>query len=82
MSVSEVPTPQNCTVEVSKDYQIPIPEAIREELHLESGDRVRISVGREGVVLQPAENPMRQYRGLFAGLGIVNNFEREPDREL
>ena len=63
-------------VTVSPKYQVVIPKAVREQLHIRPGQKVEAFAVGNRVELVPVE-PMQALRGRFPG---VPRLEREPDR--
>jgi AbrB family looped-hinge helix DNA binding protein len=66
-------------VTVSPKYQVVIPLSIRKALGLKPGQKVQVRE-RAGTIELVPEKPMSTYRGILKGM--VNDFEREPDRHL
>ncbi|MEO8539240.1 MAG: AbrB/MazE/SpoVT family DNA-binding domain-containing protein [bacterium] len=66
-------------VTVSSKFQVVIPLALRRELGIRAGQRVEVRAKDGRLELVPLK-PIREYRGFLKG--TVNDFEREPDREL
>jgi len=66
------------TVTISPKYQVVIPKAIREQLHLTPGQKVQAVALGDRVELIPVR-PARQLRGFLTG--IDTSVEREEDRE-
>ena len=65
------------TVTVSPKYQVVIPKAIRETLHLQPGQKMQI-VEYEGRIELIPERDIKELRGFLKG--IKTEFEREDDR--
>jgi AbrB family looped-hinge helix DNA binding protein len=65
------------TVTISPKYQIVIPKAIREQLHLSPGQKVQAVALGDRVELIPVR-PARELRGFLAGINTC--VEREEDR--
>lgn len=65
------------TVTVSPKYQIVIPKAIRQALHLLPGQKMQV-VEYEGRVELIPERDITELRGFLKG--INTEFEREEDR--
>ena len=64
-------------VTISSDYQVVIPEVIREELHLQPGQKVE-AIGYDGRIELIPVRPIREMRGFLRG--IDTTVEREGDR--
>lgn len=65
------------TVTVSPKFQVVIPLAVREELHLKPGEKLRVLRYQDRVELIPVR-PIQSLRGFLKG--IDTNIEREGDR--
>ena len=66
-------------VEISPEFQVVIPKAVRESLGLEAGQRLQVIQYRNRIELVPT----RDIRGMRGWLGgIDTRIEREPDRQL
>jgi AbrB family looped-hinge helix DNA binding protein len=65
------------TVTVSPKYQVVIPKAVREALHLRPGQKMQV-VEYEGRVEFIPERDITELRGFLKGLNT--EFEREEDR--
>jgi AbrB family looped-hinge helix DNA binding protein len=65
------------TVTVSPKFQVVIPLAIREELHLRPGEKLRVIRYQDRVELIPVR-PIEAFRGFLKG--IDTRIEREEDR--
>ena len=65
------------TVTVSPKYQVVIPKAIRDALHLRPGQKMQI-VKYEGRIELIPERDIKELRGFLKG--INTEFEREGDR--
>lgn len=64
-------------VTVSPKFQVVIPLAVREALHIEVGQKLQVLVLDNRIELLPVE-PARALRGFLAG--IDTSVEREDDR--
>jgi len=64
-------------VTVSPKYQVVIPKDIREEIHIEPGQRVQVMIYKGNIVLVPLR-PIEEMRGFLKGIDA--EFEREEDR--
>jgi len=65
------------TVTISPKFQIVIPLAVRRELGLRPGQKIRV-VERDGHIELRVLRPMEDYFGLFPGLDT--EIERDADR--
>ncbi len=65
------------TVTVSPKYQVVIPRAIREALHLRPGQKMQV-VEYEGRIEFIPERDIKELRGFLKGINTA--FEREEDR--
>lgn len=65
------------SVTVSPKFQIVIPQAVREQLHIEAGRKLQVLVYDKRIELLPLESP-QQLRGFLRG--IDTTVEREGDR--
>lgn len=65
------------TVTISPKFQVVIPKAVREELGLRPGQRVRALVVGQRIELVPVK-PMREMRGFVRG--VDSRVERDEDR--
>ncbi len=65
------------TVTVSPKYQVVIPKAIRQALHLRPGQKMQV-VEYEGRIEFIPERDITELRGFLKGINTA--FEREEDR--
>lgn len=65
------------TVTVSPKYQVVIPRAVREALHLRPGQKMQV-VEHDGRIEFILERDITELRGFLKG--INTEFEREEDR--
>jgi AbrB family looped-hinge helix DNA binding protein len=65
------------TVTLSPKYQVVIPLAVREALHLSPGEKLRVIRYQDRVELIPVR-PLQQMRGFLKGMDT--SIEREEDR--
>ena len=65
------------TVTVSPKYQVVIPKAVREALHLRPGQKMQV-VEYDGRIELIPERDITELRGFLKG--IHTEFEREEDR--
>jgi len=64
-------------VTVSPKFQVVIPRAVREALHIRPGQKVQVIQYADRIELIPIR-PTREMRGFLKG--IDTSIEREPDR--
>jgi len=68
---------------ISSKGQLVIPAELRRELRIGRGMRVRFKRIRGGIAIHPQYGDhIRRYHGIFAGLGLPPDIEREPDKEI
>ncbi len=67
------------TVTVSPNYELTIPQSIRERMNIKPGQEMEVFWYDGRIEFIPVRHP-RELRGFLAGL--ENDFEREPDRSL
>ena len=65
------------SVTVSPKFQIVIPQAVREQLHIEAGRKLQVLAYDNRIELLPLESP-QQLRSFLRG--IDSTVEREGDR--
>jgi AbrB family looped-hinge helix DNA binding protein len=65
------------TVTVSPKYQVVIPLAVREELRLQPGEKLRVLRYQDRVEMIPVR-PLKSLRGFLKGMDTT--IERERDR--
>jgi AbrB family looped-hinge helix DNA binding protein len=65
------------TVTLSPKYQVVIPLAVREALHLSPGEKLRVVRYQDRVELIPVR-PLQEMRGFLKGMDT--SIEREEDR--
>ena len=65
------------TVTLSPEFQIVIPKAIRESLHLTAGEEFRVLQYADRVEFIPVR-PIREMRGFLRGMDTT--IERDADR--
>jgi AbrB family looped-hinge helix DNA binding protein len=65
------------TVTVSPKYQVVIPKAVREALHLRPGQKMQV-VNYDGRIELIPERNIKELRGFLKG--INTEFKREEDR--
>ncbi len=75
-------TPLRAQAVVSSKGQVTLPAAMRAQLGLEAGSRIRFELRDRQLVITP-ELPISAYRGILKGydLGDIEP-EKEPDREF
>lgn len=64
-------------VTVSPKFQVVIPLAVREQLHIEAGQKLQVLAYEHRIELLPVESP-QTLRGFLAG--IATDVPREGDR--
>jgi AbrB family looped-hinge helix DNA binding protein len=62
-------------VTLSEQYQISIPEEIRDSLHLQAGQKFSISIQDNLISLMPKTN-IQSFRGILKGANIDNIRDR------
>jgi AbrB family looped-hinge helix DNA binding protein len=65
------------TVTISPKYQVVIPKAIREQMNLQPGQKIRVLAYGDHLSFVPAR-PIKSMRGFLKGMDAA--FERENDR--
>ena len=65
------------TVTVSPDFQVEIPQSVRESLGIQPGQKIQVLLYNNRIEFIPVK-PMRQMRGFLEG--IDTTIERENDR--
>ncbi len=70
-------SPDMDTVTLSPEFQVVIPKAIREALHLTGGEEFRVLQYADRVEFIPIR-PIREMRGFLRGMDTT--IEREDDR--
>ena len=65
------------TAIISPEFQVAIPQAIREALGLQPGQRMQVMLYQSRIELIPVRS-VREMRGFLKG--IDTTVEREPDR--
>lgn len=65
------------STKVSPKYQVVIPKAVREQLHIAPGQRLQVIAFRDRIEIIPYRS-IRKMRGFLSG--IDTTIEREPDR--
>lgn len=65
------------TVTISSKFQIVIPQAVREELRLTAGEKLRVIQYSDRLELIPVR-PIKELRGFLSGMDTT--IEREDDR--
>jgi AbrB family looped-hinge helix DNA binding protein len=69
------------TTTLSTKYQLVLPKAIRESLHLKPGQRFLVSVSERGIELVPCE-PLSELRGFLPGADTGMDDIRERDERV
>jgi AbrB family looped-hinge helix DNA binding protein len=65
------------TVTISPQFQVVIPQKVREAMGLRSGEKAKVFSFRNRIEIVPARD-IRTLRGYFKG--IATSFDREGDR--
>ena len=65
------------TAIISPEFQVAIPQAIREALGLQPGQRVQVLLYQNRIELIPVQS-VREMRGFLKGIDTM--VKREPDR--
>jgi AbrB family looped-hinge helix DNA binding protein len=65
------------SVSVSPKFQVVIPQAVREQLHIQPGQKLQVLAYEHRIELLPIEAP-QALRGFLAG--IATDVPREKDR--
>lgn len=66
------------TTTISPKFQVVIPKAVREQLHLKSGQKLTVVV-KGGVVHLIPEKPVEMFRGFLKGMN-TKDIREEEDR--
>ena len=64
------------TTKISPKFQVVIPKAIREKLHLKSGQKMMV-MAKGGVVYLIPEKPLESFRGFLRGMSAEDVREDE-----
>lgn len=68
---------------VTSKGQFVLPAAIRRRYHIRKGTRIRIEEVDRGILLRPiTDQSIEKVRGMFAGMGLPEDIEKEPDRDI
>lgn len=68
---------------VTSKGQLVIPARLRRALRIGRGTRVRFEQIKGGIAVYPKQvADIDRFHGIFAGLGLPPDIEREPDREI
>lgn len=67
---------------VTSKGQLVIPAAMRRAAGIDKGTRVRFEFIKGGIAIFPEQDPIDYYCGIFAGPGVPEDIDREPDREI
>jgi len=68
---------------VTSKGQLVIPAKLRRALRIEKGTRVRFERIKGGIGVFPQQfEDIERFHGIFAGLGLPPDIEKEPDREI
>jgi AbrB family looped-hinge helix DNA binding protein len=65
------------TTTVSPKFQVVIPKKIRQQMNIQSGQKMQVIQYGDRIELLPVR-PIKEMRGFLRG--IDTNIEREPDR--
>ena len=64
-------------VTLSKEYQIDIPQEIRDSLHLKAGQKFSLVVKDDLISLIPQKTTMESFRGILKGTNTDNIRDRD-----
>jgi AbrB family looped-hinge helix DNA binding protein len=68
---------------VTSKGQLVIPAKLRRKLRIGKGTRVCFKPIKGGIAVYPdREYDIERFHGIFAGLGLPPDIEKEPDREI
>jgi AbrB family looped-hinge helix DNA binding protein len=68
---------------VTSKGQLVIPAKLRRDLRIGAGTRVRFKRIKGGIAIYPKQfEDIDRFHGIFAGLGLPPDIEKEPDREI
>lgn len=68
---------------VTSKGQLVIPAKLRRDLKIGAGTRVQFKRIKGGIALYPKQfEDIDRFHGIFAGLGLPPDIEKEPDREI
>jgi len=68
---------------VTSKGQLVIPAQLRRSLRIGRGTRVRFEPIDGGIAIYPQRgDAVERFKGIFAGLGLPADLERDPDREF
>ena len=67
---------------VTSKGQLVIPAKMRKAMGIEKGTRVRFEKIKGGIAIFPEQDPIDFYCGIFAGRGLPDKVDRDPDREI
>jgi AbrB family looped-hinge helix DNA binding protein len=68
---------------VTSKGQLVIPAKLRRALRIGAGTRVRFERIKGGIAVYPEQfDDIERFHGIFAGLGLPPDIEKEPDREI
>ena len=67
---------------VSSKGQITLPKAVREQLGIQQGVELEVTVDNGAVRLQKIEPRWRRWRGALAGTNVLEELEREHREEI
>jgi AbrB family looped-hinge helix DNA binding protein len=68
---------------ITSKGQLVIPAKLRRAYRIGRGTRVRFARIQGGIAIYPKyEDAIQRYCGILAGLGLPEELEREPDRDV
>ena len=68
---------------VTSKGQLVIPVKLRRALRIGAGTRVRFARIKGGIGIFPKQfDDIERFHGIFAGLGLPSDIEKEPDRVI
>jgi AbrB family looped-hinge helix DNA binding protein len=68
---------------VTSKGQLVIPAKLRRAMRIGAGTRVRFERIKGGIAVYPKQfDDIERFHGIFAGLGLPPDIEKEPDREI
>ncbi len=75
---------EKCEGVVTSKGHLVIPAKLRLSLRIGRGTRVRFKRIKGGIGIYPDyyKDGIEHYHGILAGLGLPEDIEREPDREI
>ncbi len=67
------------TITLSENFEVRVPDDVREALHLKAGDKFAVFVHGGRLELVPVR-PIREYRGILRGMDTI--IERDQEDRL